>query len=112
MERSRERWLGLTSLHCDPSDVSGEDRRAWEAEWEWRGAAADPEKLSGGKQSPRAVSAWAFPDGESGSSLREHLLFSVASLLLRHFLKAGGSEMDAHSSTSGRGVQQNRQSLH
>ena len=69
MERGRERRLGLTSLHCDPSDVSGEARRAWEAEWEWRGGAADPEKLSGGQHSPRVVSAWAFPDGESGSSL-------------------------------------------
>lgn len=69
MERGRERRLGLTSLHCDPSDVSREARRAWEAEWEWRGAAADPEKLSGGQQSLGAVSAWALPDGESGSSL-------------------------------------------
>ncbi|XP_043341271.1 anaphase-promoting complex subunit 10 isoform X1 [Cervus elaphus] len=54
VERGRERRLGLTSLYCDLSDVSGEARRAWEAEWEWRGAAADPEKLSGGKQSSRA----------------------------------------------------------
>ena len=88
-----ERRLGLTSLSCDPRDISGEARRAWEAEWEWRGAAADPEKPSGGKQSPQAVSAWAFPDGENGSSLSEHL-FCIVSLLLRHFLKARGSEMD------------------
>ncbi|XP_044786406.2 anaphase-promoting complex subunit 10 isoform X2 [Bubalus kerabau] len=54
VERGRERRLGLTSLYCDPSDISGEARRAWEAEWEWRGAAADPEKLSGGKQSLQA----------------------------------------------------------
>ena len=94
VERGRERRLGLTSLYCDPSDISGEARRAWEAEWEWRGAAADPEKLSGGNQSLQAVSAWAFPDGENGSSLSEHLLFSIVSLLLRHFLKARGSEMD------------------
>uniref|UniRef100_A0AAA9RVM7 Anaphase-promoting complex subunit 10 n=2 Tax=Bos TaxID=9903 RepID=A0AAA9RVM7_BOVIN len=54
VERGREGRLGLTSLYCDPSDISGEARRAWEAEWEWRGAAADPEKLSGSKQSPQA----------------------------------------------------------
>ncbi|XP_057581927.1 anaphase-promoting complex subunit 10 isoform X1 [Hippopotamus amphibius kiboko] len=37
--------------HCaaTPTDVVGEARRAWEAEWEWRGTAADPENLSGGK---------------------------------------------------------------
>ncbi|KAJ8782413.1 hypothetical protein J1605_010121 [Eschrichtius robustus] len=75
-----------------------------------------PENLSGGKPGLRAVSAWAFPVVENGSSLSRRVLFPNVNLLLRSrfpqsWWVRNGFLAAAYSRTSGRGGKRNPQSL-